>query len=881
MKIRLLFIFLFCVFFNPTQAFSDENKKAIKLLSKGNFYKTEKVLHKKLKKDSLNPGAKYLFSLLYLSPNFDRYDIDSSYFYILEAIDDFPKVNEKTYKRLNKLNITMLAIEAQKAKIDSIAFDLADSIHTLTSFNTFLSKYPTAIQKEKAIKLRNDLAYAQAQSINTYESYKAFLDTYPDADQVRDAKEMFDILLFESHTKDKKLNSYVNFLRQYPNSPFREQAEKNIFEISTAKHDLNAYLNFLNYYPNGKYATRALSYLYHLYKTNYPASDFLKDFPNLHIPDSLKNIISLETHILIPVYENNLYGFINTDGITIIPPSLIKISSEYLCGNITSDFLIADENDTLHILSREGRVIAKGHFDEVRELGQGLLKIKQQDYFGVLHKEGFYVMPIQFEEIELLQNKFIKYKKNGLWGVRSLTGRPLLETQFENIEQEGKFIILTKEDKVAITNTDNLLTIADNTPVHLNFRYEDIDLIGRNHIIGIAEDKECLLTEDLKEIFPLEVQRIIELKNSWLIKKEKGIKLYDKEQVVDEGDVFDDALYNKTWLALKKGKKWTLMDQDGRLFPDFKYDSVQLFSDNTIILHQNGLTTAFLSNKNTLDLTDAGNFHLLKSYDLHSSNGRMYNEYLLAENKKGYKRIYTKSGKLILQGMYGQISAINESLLMVTQNNKKGLIDSTGQVILPIKYEGLGNYKDGFVSILHQGKFGIFSKEKKTKIEPEYEVNLYPYNRHLLIAVKNTKQGLISLENKVCIPFQYEEIKFWTDSIALVKDEKTWKLLDIYNKNIIYDQIDNFWVAHKSGANTTMIIQKNNEFGVINSIMGEIIPPTYNDLINLGNDENPVYFAEKKVAEAGFFVVVYLNKNGEIIRRQAFTDEEYDNIYCD
>ena len=77
-----------------------------------------------------------------------------------------------------------------------------------------------------------------------------------------------------------------------------------------------------------------------------------------------------------------------------------------------------------------------------------------------------------------------------------------------------------------------------------------------------------------------------------------------------------------------------------------------------------------------------------------------------------------------------------------------------------------------------------------------------------------------------------------------------------------------------------MLFRKEEKFGVVSNTKGLIIEPTFNDILNIGSLEEPVYFTEKYIPEAEFYIVIYYNSRGEILRKQVFTDEEYDKIYC-
>jgi len=51
-------------------------------------------------------------------------------------------------------------------------------------------------------------------------------------------------------------------------------------------------------------------------------------------------------------------------------------------------------------------------------------------------------------------------------------------------------------------------------------------------------------------------------------------------------------------------------------------------------------------------------------------------------------------------------------------------------------------------------------------------------------------------------------------------------------------------------------------------------------ITNLGSEDEPLYFTAKEVEEAGIVVVIYYNKDGKLLRKQVYEDEEYAHIIC-
>jgi hypothetical protein len=108
------------------------------------------LLDKSIEKDSVNTGAKYVYSLLYLTPKYPGYDIDRSYHFIIEAIDDFAIHDEKMIEDLAKLDINDSTLNNQKLRVEQHAFRRAKAKHTLVDYNFFLDIFSGAILSDSA-----------------------------------------------------------------------------------------------------------------------------------------------------------------------------------------------------------------------------------------------------------------------------------------------------------------------------------------------------------------------------------------------------------------------------------------------------------------------------------------------------------------------------------------------------------------------------------------------------------------------------------------------------------------------------------------------------------------------------------------------------------
>jgi tetratricopeptide (TPR) repeat protein len=226
-----------------------ESKRAFKLLEKGEWDKLVELLDKSIEKDSINCGAKYVYSLLYLTPEFTGYDIDMAYSYIEEAITDLEKHDEKAIEELGKLDITHDTLNKQKAIVQQRAFVRAKELHSIDAYNFFIENFDDGLRADSAVAFRNEIAYQNAVSTGTYEAFYAFMQHYPDAVQLADAETSYEMLLYNAKTADKSQESYESFLSMYPSTPYRDDAERNIFEISTAGKPIGKLCGFSEQIP--------------------------------------------------------------------------------------------------------------------------------------------------------------------------------------------------------------------------------------------------------------------------------------------------------------------------------------------------------------------------------------------------------------------------------------------------------------------------------------------------------------------------------------------------------------------------------------------------------------------------------------------------------
>jgi hypothetical protein len=582
-----------------------------------------------------------------------------------------------------------------------------------------------------------------------------------------------------------------------------------------------------------------------------------------------------------PIFEMDKYGFSKLNGEKLIDFAYTKIKEDYYCGNIKEDFLEVELDSRKMIVSRVGGEIYAGDYESVEDLGCGVLKIGKDGYFGAYHKSGFQLVDFTYQDVGLVANAFIKFKFNGKWGLKSYSNREILPPNFDDIFSEGRFVLIEDDNMYAIQNVGTLSKAADLQQPQLRFEYDDYELIYASQMLLFKGDLETVIDLDLKENIPLGRQNFYELYQGWMVKKNNKYRIYDQIFYPLSDLEFEKVDFNKSRAALKYRDKWGIYNAESTFPTKFEYDSVRFLSEQIGIIISGDTTFAIFDNDSIIDISYSNETRLLKPSILNSGEEDKYAQYLLTKTSRGIYKVYNINGYKILDGKFNSVEALGNEYLLVDRSGKKGLYHQSGKLGLKIRYSAIGNYENGYVSTLINGKFGIYHYKKNVFLSAKYQKALKPFGNNYFIGTKGSLLGLVNKANLDVTGYKFNEILDWNDSIALVRADDEWKLYDVKNDLYVFEGISEYEVLRDDEEEIILQITKDSKIGILSNLHGEVVGATFNDIINIGTVENPVYFSEKYILEADFYVVIYYDSRGKILRKQIFTEaEEYEKIYC-
>jgi len=212
-------------------------------------------------------------------------------------------------------------------------------------------------------------------------------------------------------------------------------------------------------------------------------------------------------------------------------------------------------------------------------------------------------------------------------------------------------------------------------------------------------------------------------------------------------------------------------------------------------------------------------------------------EDLLIARIHGSLGIIDKSGEIVVPLIYEQIYDFYDDAAVVRKNGKWGLIDKTGEIITPIIYDRIGGFREGMAIVHQDDKCGYIDTKGNIIVDFIYD-HAFDFSEGLAMVKLGDKLGAINKTGRVVLPFIYD----------------SW--------NYVPGFIDGFMVISKPGVGN----------GVVDKTGKVIIPFEYNRIIYIQHLEEESYFQ----AETPDNKTSFISTSGEIII--TLNNEEYDQI---
>ena len=830
-----------------------QSSLAQKNLQRQKWERAYELLSKATAKDSLNVTAKYLLAQYFFSENNPAFQLDSAYKYVLDAQNDFRHTSQKERAKLQKFPVDSLLLDGLKEQIETKAFTESRQIQSEESWISFIRRFPTSVYIPKAKEQRDSIAFQLAGQKNTYIAFYDFLKKYPDAAQFTIAQAKYEQLLLDEKTADKTLESYQRFLAEHPSSAHRRFVEQTIFEYETASGKYEDFVEFIRNYPDNPFTSKAKNLLFHLI----PEQERVTRWPSEFTTDSLARLASIQNIYLVPFLKNGKYGLMDSKGREVIEAVLDSLNPSYFCGNLSGDVILLPEE----VIAGSGARLWNGPIKKFDDIGSGFLLFENDDCQFLMHKSGFRFGPDCIDDAIILDGRLVAINIDDQWSLYTLSGR-LLKTDLDDVSIIKNVVCLKKDRKIRLISIATLTTLP--MPGTFDFaEYDDAKAWKNNLILVLSENQSGLLDQSLGVVVPLGENPLSQTFFGVIARKPSGLKIYSS----GDSATFQNVIAQEPWLAAKD-LRWKLIDPStlSELYSPF--DTIAFYGTFPVG-QRNDSSFVFFNPTTFWKGLHPSSIEFIPGQD---------STYISIE-EKGRKSVYNRKGKKLFTAAFDKIQYGGDDVFIIHRKDKRGVISSTGKMLLPVQYDAIGTVKDGVMSLLKSSRFGMYNVAIKKEIYPSYGKNLFPYNSKMLVSYRDEHYGFVGWDNRPLSKFEFKEVLYWNDTTALVKKD-SWMFYEIKTGSVLLDKIKDIKMIRDDPSDKLAIVYQDSNHGVLHNQKGIIIPITYSDIVNVGSQRDPLYFTEKHVEEASVYVVMYYDADGHFLRKEIYDSDEYDRIYC-
>lgn len=278
-----------------------------------------------------------------------------------------------------------------------------------------------------------------------------------------------------------------------------------------------------------------------------------------NIYNSIENMQSTEGKFV--VCKDEKYGVINLKGTEIVKPKYDEIITDGYYNEdtkyIQAGFIVSEKTEDGY---KYGYINYKGNtkLDAKYNSITRITNIEEKNIYLIVQENGKYglyknskqVIKPQYQAItydENTNNLFVQ--KNKLFGVIGLDGKTKIDINNINIESRGLYIYAQTTDK-------NTVYDKDGNQVDINFSKSIYEIENSDYKISTLENNNIIYY---------------------------GITDKNNTILVNEEYRYLEYIYNNYFIAKNQDGKLGIINSNGKVVLDFKYDLIQLIKGTTII----------------------------------------------------------------------------------------------------------------------------------------------------------------------------------------------------------------------------------------------------------------------------------------------------------
>ncbi|PZU91605.1 MAG: hypothetical protein DI529_00100 [Chryseobacterium sp.] len=548
--------------------------------------------------------------------------------------------------------------------------------------------------------------------------------------------------------------------------------------------------------------------------------------------------------------KQNKYGFIDRDSSIVIP-----FEYDFLNPFDDNKLSYGKKNGKELYINNRGEIVVQPVYEKLGLYSENLLVAKKDGKTGYLDSKGNVVIPFNYDNFNSFYNGLaiiFEDKKAGFIDGKGRIVIPIIYDDARN-EQIDNIVILKKNKKWAFFNNQGKQLSG--------FIYDDV--FRTDHY------------DFSKDIFDRS-QSTLSKNGAVLVLKDKKYEfLNEKIQPAFSNNKFDSATVFDAFknAIVKRNGKYGIIKPNGELKVPLEYDFIEPYDTN-----HGHYSEYYNARKGKIYSIFNRNLNKIgESYEPIYNDFRTDNPTISFKNIKGKFGLADRNGNIKIPFVYDEeIRFEGNNYAIATKNNKKGIINMSGQEIFPFSFDNITTLDDlENIFVFHnKNKDRVMNISGKVLISG-YE-NIHPvfYDHSKFIVKKNKKLGVVDINNKILAPIIYDEFSDWVEygpeNRHIVKIGSKFGMLEekTFKQKIPVDY-DFVFISR-----TVVFVGKNKKYGIID-LNNKILCPLIYDEVKPSFVYGLGFGEDKILARKGkeFFEI---NINGKVLKsvtRQDFQEK--------
>lgn len=387
-------------------------------------------------------------------------------------------------------------------------------------------------------------------------------------------------------------------------------------------------------------------------------------------------------------------------------------------------------------------------------------------------------------------NVFYHVIKNGKHGIYYKSGKQCIPIEYDDIERlYTNYWLTTKDGKVGLCWSNGNQIFPTN--------YKDISILrreeyGKYDFFIVKKDKYTILNSHGKAIFPTQYDEIRQHNDYYILENSSGTDcLFNSGELV-KGILVDYYVapflhqengQTKKYYDFKKDNLWGIIDGDGHIHIPALYQEHLRFVYNC----NENLSLCLVANyKGKRGIINFKNEIVLPFKYNRIMETEIRNIFEI-ETTKGLQLFNLQSKRIITPSYYENCTSDTNYIYLSKAHFKTPFDPQKEQIILPWEYNTVYNIPGSHnFAVKKDGLFGVVNSENKVLVPFIYEDMISTNRPNMLVITKNNQYGIIDINNKLLYGMTDNRIEVHSNyfELKVPKANKTIKKLDYNLKEI-------------------------------------------------------------------------------------------------